>query len=125
MCDDDALEVIRQAERIVWAAGWHMQEQDVLQQLAGRGAWPAPAWNHAPTSSSSSATTASTSGRAAGRATRPGGAMGGRAEHQARVVGTYGSAGNRRRRARPGLRQDDQENGLKCLRDTTSRGLPG
>lgn len=33
--DDEALEVIRQAERIVWAAGWHMQEQDVLRQLAG------------------------------------------------------------------------------------------
>lgn len=31
---DDALEVIRQAERIVWAAGWHLQEQDVLRQLA-------------------------------------------------------------------------------------------
>jgi hypothetical protein len=27
--------VIRQAERIVWAAGWHVQEQDVPQQLAG------------------------------------------------------------------------------------------
>jgi hypothetical protein len=24
--DDDAVEVIRQAERIVWAAGWHIQE---------------------------------------------------------------------------------------------------
>jgi hypothetical protein len=35
MDDDDALEVIRQAERIVWAAGWHLQEQDVLRQLAG------------------------------------------------------------------------------------------
>ena len=32
---DDALEVIQQAERIVWAAGWHLQEQDVLRQLAG------------------------------------------------------------------------------------------
>ena len=32
--DDDALEVIRQAERIVWAAGWHLQEQQVLRQLA-------------------------------------------------------------------------------------------
>ena len=31
---DDALEVIQQAERIVWAAGWHLQEQDVLRQLA-------------------------------------------------------------------------------------------
>jgi hypothetical protein len=29
---DDALEVIRQAERIVWAAGWRLQ--DVLRQLA-------------------------------------------------------------------------------------------
>jgi hypothetical protein len=35
MDDDDILEVIRQAERIVWAAGWHLQEQDVLRQLAG------------------------------------------------------------------------------------------
>ena len=35
MDDDDALEVIQQAERIVWAAGWHLQEQDVLRQLAG------------------------------------------------------------------------------------------
>jgi hypothetical protein len=35
MDDDDAVEVIRQAERIVWAAGWHIQEQDVLQDLAG------------------------------------------------------------------------------------------
>jgi hypothetical protein len=35
MDDDDVLEVIRQAERIVWAAGWHLQEQDVLRQLAG------------------------------------------------------------------------------------------
>jgi hypothetical protein len=33
--DDDAVEVIRQAERIVWAAGWHIQEQDVLRRLAG------------------------------------------------------------------------------------------
>jgi hypothetical protein len=33
--DDDALDVIRQAERIVWAAGWHLQELDVLEQLAG------------------------------------------------------------------------------------------
>jgi len=34
MHGDDALEVIREAERIVWAAGWHLQEQDVLRQLA-------------------------------------------------------------------------------------------
>jgi hypothetical protein len=33
--DDSALEVIRQAERIVWAAGWHLQERSVLEQLAG------------------------------------------------------------------------------------------
>jgi hypothetical protein len=31
----DALDVIWQAERIVWAAGWHLQERDVLEQLAG------------------------------------------------------------------------------------------
>ena len=35
MADDEALEVIRRAERIVWAAGWHMQEQDALRPLAG------------------------------------------------------------------------------------------
>ena len=35
MADDDALEVIRRAERIVWAASWHLQEQCVLGQLAG------------------------------------------------------------------------------------------
>jgi hypothetical protein len=33
--EDDALEVIRQAERIVRAAGWHLQEQSVLSELAG------------------------------------------------------------------------------------------
>ena len=33
--DDDALYVVRQAERLVWAAGWHLQEQRVLEQLAG------------------------------------------------------------------------------------------
>jgi len=32
---DHALEVIRQAEPIVWVAGWHLQEKDVLEQLAG------------------------------------------------------------------------------------------
>jgi hypothetical protein len=32
--DNDALEVIHQAERIVWAAGWHLQEQQVLRRLA-------------------------------------------------------------------------------------------
>jgi len=35
MDNDDGLEVIRQAERIVWAAGWHLQEQEALRQLAG------------------------------------------------------------------------------------------
>jgi hypothetical protein len=34
MDDDEAPEVIRRAERIVWAAGWHLQEQGVLEQLA-------------------------------------------------------------------------------------------
>jgi hypothetical protein len=33
--DDDALEMIRQAERIVWAASWHLQEQGALESLAG------------------------------------------------------------------------------------------
>lgn len=31
----DPLEAVREAERIVWAAGWHFQEQDVLARLAG------------------------------------------------------------------------------------------
>jgi hypothetical protein len=35
MDDDDALEVIRQAERVVWAASWHLQEQSALEKLAG------------------------------------------------------------------------------------------
>lgn len=35
MDDDDDLEAIRQAERIVWAAGCHLQEQEALRQLAG------------------------------------------------------------------------------------------
>lgn len=77
MCDDDALEVIRQAERIVWAAGWHVQEQGVLRH-AGPG--PRPAWNHAPTSSSSSPTTASTSGTCGGKGHPARRTMGGRAE---------------------------------------------
>ncbi len=34
MNDDDALEVVHQAERIVFAAGWRLQEQTVLEQLA-------------------------------------------------------------------------------------------
>jgi hypothetical protein len=41
--DQNALEAVRQAERIVWAAGWHLQEQNVLEQLAGsRGLARAP-----------------------------------------------------------------------------------
>ena len=35
MHGDDAQEVIHQAERIVWAAGWRWQETHVLRQLAG------------------------------------------------------------------------------------------
>jgi len=31
----DPLEAVREAERIVWAAGWHFQEEAVLRQLAG------------------------------------------------------------------------------------------
>jgi len=33
--DDDAFDVIRQAERVVWAASWHLQEQSALEKLAG------------------------------------------------------------------------------------------
>ena len=35
MNGEDAAEVIHQAERIVWAAGWHLQEQSALEKLAG------------------------------------------------------------------------------------------
>jgi hypothetical protein len=35
MEDDDVLEVIREVERIVWAASWHLQEQSALEKLAG------------------------------------------------------------------------------------------
>jgi hypothetical protein len=35
MIDDDMLQVIREAEQIVWAAGWRLQEQMVLEGLAG------------------------------------------------------------------------------------------
>jgi hypothetical protein len=35
MGDDDVLEVIDQAERVVWAASWRLQEEIVLGQLAG------------------------------------------------------------------------------------------
>ncbi len=35
MSDDDMLHVIREAERIVWAAGWRLQEQLALERLAG------------------------------------------------------------------------------------------
>jgi hypothetical protein len=35
MHDDDALDAIYQAQRIVWVAGWRLQEQAVLGQLAG------------------------------------------------------------------------------------------
>ncbi len=35
MCDDDTLVAVREAERSVWAAGWHLQEESVLRQLAG------------------------------------------------------------------------------------------
>lgn len=40
MDDDDGAEVIRRAERIVWAAGWHLQEDSVLDQMAStHGLW--------------------------------------------------------------------------------------
>jgi len=34
--DDDALEVIRQAERIVRATSWHLQEQTALAEACGK-----------------------------------------------------------------------------------------
>ena len=33
--DENSLEAVREAERIVWAAGWHLQEGAVLARLAG------------------------------------------------------------------------------------------
>ena len=36
MGDDDVLEVIEQAERVVQAASWRLQEEIALGQLAGR-----------------------------------------------------------------------------------------
>jgi hypothetical protein len=35
MYGDDPLDVIHRAERVVWVAGWRLQEQAVLGQLAG------------------------------------------------------------------------------------------
>jgi hypothetical protein len=35
MSDDDMLPVIHEAELIVWAAGWRLQEQVVLGRMAG------------------------------------------------------------------------------------------
>jgi hypothetical protein len=35
MTGSDHHDLIRQAERIVWAAGWHLREEEVLAQLAG------------------------------------------------------------------------------------------
>jgi len=33
--DGNSLEAVREAERIVWAAGWRLQEEAVLGRLAG------------------------------------------------------------------------------------------
>jgi hypothetical protein len=35
MCGDDTAELILEAERIVCAAGWYLEEQIVLDQMAG------------------------------------------------------------------------------------------
>jgi hypothetical protein len=35
MMRDDAERAVQSAERIIWAAGWRMQEDEVLRQLAG------------------------------------------------------------------------------------------
>jgi len=35
MYGEDPLDVIHRAERVVWVAGWRLQEQTVLGQLAG------------------------------------------------------------------------------------------
>lgn len=35
MVDDYGLKAIQQAERIVWAASWHLQEHSVLEKLSG------------------------------------------------------------------------------------------
>jgi hypothetical protein len=33
--DSDSTEALHQAERIIWAAGWRLQEESVVGQLAG------------------------------------------------------------------------------------------
>jgi len=33
--DENSLEAVREAERIIWAAGWRFQEEAVLARLAG------------------------------------------------------------------------------------------
>ena len=33
--DENALEVVREAERIIWAVGWHLRERMALDRLAG------------------------------------------------------------------------------------------
>lgn len=35
MSDNDALEVIHRAERIIWTASWRLREEHVVAQLAG------------------------------------------------------------------------------------------
>jgi hypothetical protein len=35
MNDDDVLDVINEAERMVWVTGWHLEEERVLRQLGG------------------------------------------------------------------------------------------
>ena len=115
--DDNALEVIRQAERIVWAAGWHIQEQSVLEELAGT-----PGLARARLEPRSDVIQlVSYDGEHLGHVRREG--PPGPDEHWVAVLKQPGAAGRhlrqcrrRRGRARPGLRQDDQEHRLKRLR---------
>ena len=68
MSDDDMLQVIREAERIVWAAGWHLQEQLALERLAGTRGLACARLEPRSGPSSSSPTTGSTSGTSGGMA---------------------------------------------------------
>ena len=114
--DDDAAEVIHQAERIVWAAGWHLQEQSVLRQLAGtRGL---ACGRLEPRSDAIQLVTYD--GEHLGHVRRdgsrgPGRALGRRPERPGKANRHLRQRRSRRHGARPGLRQDKREERLKRL----------
>jgi len=68
--DENSLASVRGAERIVWAAGWSLQEEAVLGWLTGLRTWPAPGLTRALRSSNLSRSTVSTSGTWDGRQVR-------------------------------------------------------